>query len=160
LRGFGCKDIPEQFAFPKLPRDQTPTDPPHWPLSDMEKFLSWASGYRNHGHGIFEVIGKVEEFLTWAMSWCKEKQSEAEAKAAQQEPAAVQYVTLDQMAAIVSRSKRTLERLKTRRNNPLPDPAVPGGGGRPDEWIWSQVRPWLAQEFKRNLPEKFPPRQI
>jgi hypothetical protein len=67
-----------------------------------------------------------------------------------------QHVTLDQMAAMVNRSKRTLERLKTRKNNPLPDPDVPGGGGKPDEWEWAKVRPWLEAEFTRRLPERYP----
>jgi hypothetical protein len=40
-----------------------------------------------------------------------------------------QYVTLDQMAATVHRSKRTLEKWKTRKKNPLPEPDVEGGGG-------------------------------
>jgi hypothetical protein len=66
------------------------------------------------------------------------------------------YVTLDQMAAIVNRGKRTLERLKTRKRNPLPDPDVEGGAGRPDEWIWPNVRSWLENEFGKQLPEHFP----
>lgn len=73
-------------------------------------------------------------------------------------PPADQYVTLDQMASLVNRSKRTLERLKKRRNDPLPSPAVEGGGGKPDEWLWSQVRPWLEREYSRHLPERFPAR--
>jgi hypothetical protein len=67
-----------------------------------------------------------------------------------------QYVTLDQIAAAVSRSKRTLEKLKTRSNNPLPSPEVEGGGGKPDEWDWSKIRPWLEAEYSRKLPEKYP----
>lgn len=66
------------------------------------------------------------------------------------------YVTLDQMAASVKRSKRTLEKLKTRALNPLPQPDVAGGGGKPDEWLWHTVRPWLESEYGRNLPERFP----
>jgi hypothetical protein len=84
------------------------------------------------------------------------------AKASDQKPQSpdievmVQYVTLDKMAAIVNRDKKTLERRKTRKNNPLPAPAVEGGGGKPDEWIWSNVRPWLEKEFSRPLPEQYP----
>lgn len=62
-------------------------------------------------------------------------------------------VTLQQCAAIVNRSKRTLERHKKR----MPKPAVFGGGrGKPDEWEWSIVRTWLQQHFGRELPERFP----
>jgi hypothetical protein len=67
-----------------------------------------------------------------------------------------QHVTLDGMAALVNRSKRTLERLKTRKNNPLPFPDIEGGGGKPAEWLWSKVRPWLEHEFNRTLPERYP----
>jgi hypothetical protein len=67
-----------------------------------------------------------------------------------------QYVTLDKMAALVSRSKRTLEKRKGRRTNPLPNPDVEGGGGRPDEWLWTRVCSWLEQEFGRRLPERLP----
>jgi hypothetical protein len=67
-----------------------------------------------------------------------------------------QYVTLQQMSAIVNRSKRTLEKLKNRKTNPLAHPDAEGGGGKPDEWIWSKVRPWLETEYGRKLPEQFP----
>jgi hypothetical protein len=66
------------------------------------------------------------------------------------------YVTLDQMAAVIHRSKRTLEKWKTREKNPLPAPDVEGGGGKADEWLWSAVRPWLEAEYGRKLPEQYP----
>jgi hypothetical protein len=68
----------------------------------------------------------------------------------------VQYVTLDSMAAIVQRSKRTLENRRDRRTNPLPSPDVEGGGGKPHEWIWTKIRPWLTSEFGKQLPVVFP----
>jgi len=67
-----------------------------------------------------------------------------------------QWVTLDKMAAIVSRSKRTLEKLKNRQPNPLPIPDAEGGGGRPDEWKWSNIRPWLEKEYDKSLPDRYP----
>src|SRR5262249_23319983 len=67
-----------------------------------------------------------------------------------------QHVTLDGMAAIVNRSKRTLEKRIARKRNPLPQPDIEGGGGKPHEWLWPSVRPWLEQEFGRKLPERFP----
>jgi hypothetical protein len=66
------------------------------------------------------------------------------------------YVTLDQMAAMVNRGKRTLVRLKNRKTNPLPRPDVEGGGGKPDEWLWATIRPWLQTEYAKILPERFP----
>jgi hypothetical protein len=67
-----------------------------------------------------------------------------------------QYVTLDMMAAIVSKHKSTLERCKRRQNNPLPLPKIEGGGGKADEWLWDVVRPWLEAEYSRQLPERYP----
>jgi hypothetical protein len=63
------------------------------------------------------------------------------------------YVTLQQAAAMVNRSKRTLEKLKAK----MPMPRIPGGGGKADEWAWSELRPWLQEKFERPLPETFPP---
>jgi hypothetical protein len=69
-----------------------------------------------------------------------------------------EYVTLDQMAAAVNRTKRALEKYKDRRLHPqdfLPDADIQGGGGKPDEWKWSTARPWLEKVFGKRLPEKF-----
>ena len=63
-------------------------------------------------------------------------------------------VSLDQAAAAVHRGKRTLERRKT--EGTLPPPASEGGGGKPDLWDWSTLRPWLEKEFGINLPQRFP----
>lgn len=65
-----------------------------------------------------------------------------------------QLVRLDQMAAAVNRSKKTLERLKA--DGKLPQPDVEGGGGKPDEWNWSNVKPILEQRYNRKLPDCFP----
>ncbi len=73
------------------------------------------------------------------------------------EPAAdsngTELVTLLQAAAIVNRSKRTLEKYKAE----MPLPRVDGGGGKPDEWDWAELRPWLEQKFQKKLPDS-PPR--
>lgn len=71
------------------------------------------------------------------------------------------HVTLQQMAAIVNKSKPTLERLRSshkllRSSHKLPVADVKGGKGGSDEWLWSNVRPVLQREFKRSLPEQFP----
>jgi hypothetical protein len=63
------------------------------------------------------------------------------------------YITLDQAAARVSRTKRTLEGYK---NRGLPAPAVRGGHGKPSEYLWSVMRPWLEATFGRQLPEDYP----
>lgn len=67
-----------------------------------------------------------------------------------------QYVTLDQMAALVNRSKKTLERAMNAANSDMPKPDVEGGGGRPHEWRWNRIRPWLETKYARLLPKQFP----
>ena len=62
------------------------------------------------------------------------------------------------MAAVVNRSKSCLEKLKRRQTTPLPDPDVPGGGGKKDEWLWTRIRPWLETEFKKHFAETLPRR--
>jgi hypothetical protein len=64
-------------------------------------------------------------------------------------------VTLDQAAAGAKRSKRTLERYKTKGK--LPAPVVEGGAGKPDLYDWPTMRNWIESEFGvPNLPEVFP----
>jgi hypothetical protein len=63
-----------------------------------------------------------------------------------------QLVTLDQIAAILEKSKRTMERY--RRKMPCPD--LPGRPGRCSLWDWQKIRPWLLEEFHRLLPERYP----
>jgi hypothetical protein len=82
--------------------------------------------------------------------------SEAAQGGQREEPPVECYVTLDKMAAIVDRSKRTMEKYKAGNKNPLPRPDVEGGGGRPDEWNWPTIRPWLENVFGKKLPEVFP----
>jgi hypothetical protein len=69
-----------------------------------------------------------------------------------------QYVTLDQAAARVNRHKKTLERRVNRKGSDAPPPDVEGGGGKPHEWRWSTLRPWLEKEFGRKLPDRIPSR--
>jgi hypothetical protein len=59
-------------------------------------------------------------------------------------------VTLGQAAALVSRSPRTLERYKRLG---MPKPFVRGGGGKPHEYAWSEMKPWLEKTFDRPIPE-------
>jgi hypothetical protein len=66
------------------------------------------------------------------------------------------YVTLQQAAAMVSKTKRGLED----RKGDMPSPDIKGGGGRASEWKWSTIRPWLERTFSRPLPEQFPADQF
>lgn len=75
-------------------------------------------------------------------------------EAGDKKPAVDQYVTLAQMAAIVSREKRTMRRLYDNGILPLPDRQ--GGKGKAHEWRWSNVRPVLEREYTRELPSVFP----
>lgn len=63
-----------------------------------------------------------------------------------------QLVTLDQCAAIVGRRKRTLEHYRGK----MPEPQVRGAQGRPSQWAWDDIRPWLEETFGRRLPKKYP----
>lgn len=67
-------------------------------------------------------------------------------------PPAEQLVTLDQCAAIIRRSKRTLEDLRGR----MPAARVRGRKGRQALWAWEDVRPWLEEYSGRSLPATFP----
>jgi len=64
------------------------------------------------------------------------------------------YVTMSQMAAIVSRGKKTIVRLVER--GILPQPDIEGGGGKPHEWRWATVKPILESQFDRIMPAIFP----
>jgi hypothetical protein len=67
-----------------------------------------------------------------------------------------QVVDLVQIAARVNLTKKAMERYKTRKTDPLPDPDFSGGGGRKDQWRWSTVRPWLVRTFRIPQPEQYP----
>jgi hypothetical protein len=70
LVGFGAEGIPDRFAFHNLPKIQTSTRIENFP-SEMEFFLVWASSHYGPNHSILALIGDVEEFLAWAMGWCR-----------------------------------------------------------------------------------------
>lgn len=70
------------------------------------------------------------------------------------DPSARQYVTLDQMAAMANRAKKTLERWLEKGK--LPEPDVEGGGGKPHEWLWHRVRKPLQNESGKTMPDRFP----
>jgi hypothetical protein len=61
---------------------------------------------------------------------------------------------MDQAAALVSRSKKTLERELSEEKMPAPD--VEGGGGKPHEWLYAKLKPWLEQNYSRILPDRPP----
>ena len=109
--------------------------------------------------GFMAMLDDGERMLTAAMQWANQQAAETTERTANEDDIK-QYVTLDRLAAIVGRSKRTLEKLRTRKANPLPDPDIDGGGGKPNEWVWSMIRPWLEAEYKRVLPEHFPADRI
>jgi hypothetical protein len=63
-------------------------------------------------------------------------------------------VTLNQCAALVNRTKRCVENYK--KNKDFPRPEVLGGGGKPHEYRYSEMRVWLQHKFGRKLPTEFP----
>ncbi len=67
-------------------------------------------------------------------------------------------VTLNQVAPLANRQKRTLERYLNRGKLPAPD--FRGGNGKASKWRWSTLRPALEKVCDRRLPEHFPAAQI
>lgn len=100
-----------------------------------------------------EVVRSREEMASLRMA-LSAPQQQLLPFAPQQRPAE-QLVTLDQMAAICGRNKRSLERHK-KGADALPPPRVEGRRGRASLWAWADVRPWLLESFGRPLPEVFP----
>ncbi len=67
-----------------------------------------------------------------------------------------QIVTLDQMAAMVSRKKRTLEEWQ-QKDDEFPLPKVEGGGGRASLWVWAEIVDYLRKKAGiQMLPDRFP----
>ena len=115
------------------------------------QFIAAVGGSDTEGQ-LQEILGRFPEDFV-----CVRKTREASASAkADKEP---QYVTLDQVAALVSRKKRTLEHYKRAEykgnGDPLPDPDVKGGGGKPALWLYpGQIKAWLEATFKQKLPDR------
>jgi hypothetical protein len=99
-------------------------------------------------------IQNVLRAVNEVANWCEGEPPPDDSTPALAE--AEQYVTLNQMAALDHRSKKTLERKANATRSDMPAPDVEGGGGKPHEWKWTTIRPWLENHFKRKLPERFP----
>jgi hypothetical protein len=115
-------------------------------VSDSEPFHGEPVSYRNTDYWESYIVKPIDENVQKAMEWFDEIQT------SDRDPDCL--VTLRQMAAMVNRDKRTLEKYK--ESGQLPEPRVKGGKGRPDEWAWSEIRVWLQQTFERPLPERYP----
>jgi hypothetical protein len=110
-------------------------------------------------HALQDGISALSDLRMAVCEWAKRRRlasPEPPAGAAGVMTLPDQYVTLDQVAALVNRSKKTLERLLADEKSKMPKPDVEGGGGKPHEWLWSKLRPWLEEKFNRKLPEHFP----
>ncbi|MGO8897406.1 MAG: hypothetical protein ACLQU5_03545, partial [Isosphaeraceae bacterium] len=59
-------------------------------------------------------------------------------------------VTLDQAAALVNRQPNGLSHY---RKKGMPKPQIHGRKGKPNEYLWSEMRPWLEETFGRKIPE-------
>jgi hypothetical protein len=58
-------------------------------------------------------------------------------------------VNLDQAAALVN---RTPDGLRHYRGKGMPKPFIPGTKGQPNQYLWSEMRPWLERQFNRQIP--------
>ena len=61
-----------------------------------------------------------------------------------------EVVTLDQAAALVNRKAAGLRHYRGRG---MPKPLIQGIKGKPNEYRWSEMRPWLEKTFNRKIPE-------
>jgi len=71
-----------------------------------------------------------------------------------------EYVTLDQMASIASKSERTIEKWARDKRDPLPAPDVPGNAESADQWKWDRIRPWLQAKTRKPFPQNNPVKQL
>jgi hypothetical protein len=94
--------------------------------------------------------GEIRRAADVMVAWCQENT----APPAGDDTLVECFVTLQQAAAMVNKSKSALE--KRAQKSPLPLPEVEGGGGKAAEWKWPVLRPWLEKEFNRKLPDRFP----
>lgn len=111
-----------------------------WSLATLGKFIDWAVTFRGMD------LEAVRELDLAAAVTCLRSEGRGNDVFC--------HVTLTQMAAIVQKSKPTVRRLYD--NGSLPAPAIEPGNGKANEWLWSEVRPVLENEFGRKLPEVFP----
>jgi hypothetical protein len=61
-----------------------------------------------------------------------------------------EVVNLNQAAALVN---RTPDGLRYYRGKGLPKPFIQGTKGQPNQYLWSEMRPWLESQFGRPIPE-------
>jgi hypothetical protein len=59
-------------------------------------------------------------------------------------------VTLTQAASLAN---RTPDGLRHYRNKGMPRPFIQGTKGKPNEYLWSEMRPWLENTFNRRIPD-------
>src|SRR5262245_5041762 len=60
-----------------------------------------------------------------------------------------EFVTLGQASALVNRTAAGLRHYRTKD---MPRPFVKGSKGKPNEYLWSEMRPWLEKTFGRPIP--------
>lgn len=96
----------------------------------------------------------IDKLARFIVPWAIARRVATEAADAKDETP-IDFVTLLQCAAMVNKSKRTLERWK--ENDPaFPSPEVIGDNGRADEWRWATIRTYLETKGNRRLPQTFP----
>jgi hypothetical protein len=61
-----------------------------------------------------------------------------------------ELVTLEQAAVLVN---RTSSGLRHYGNRGMPRPSIKGKKGKPNEYLWSEMRPWLEDTFARKIPD-------
>jgi hypothetical protein len=141
--GWQAHDLADRFqAAERFVRDLRRTSP---------VLLSRAFNADSVPSGVVKaIIGLIEQWR----AVCRQLWPVVDFVLAGRECDAPQYVTLDQVAAYLQCSKKTLRKVLKQPGAPTPD--VKGGGGKAHKWHWDRIQPWLAKHFSRRLPEHFP----
>lgn len=119
----------------------------HPTLADYRHDAQWSCNQRLSVEENTEISGHIVKVLN---AWVRDQR-----RAENSSDVTIDHVTLLQCAGIVKKSKRTLERWKT-KDTAFPTPDVIGEDGNADEWKWSVIRPYLEQKSNRKLPAIFP----
>ena len=114
-----------------------------------------ASGRAFDGPAVIDHRALLAQLDGWLAELSEEGSTDAPSRESDAVPA-TECVTLLQMAAIVKRGKRAIERLKRNMGDEFPSPVNAPRKGQAALYRWSEVRVILAAHYNMNLPETFP----
>lgn len=117
-----------------------------------EKFHQWIVDFVNDDRMNASYAG----VLSWDLRTFSDALDEVSAKTEKSHYDPSQLVTLDQLAAMVRKKKRTLERWQ-KDDSCFPRPNIEGGGGKANYWNWPDVVEYLRKKSHISvLPDRYP----